>query len=57
MAKEKVLIAVKTYPTMECAWFEWIKGYEGEPVYGPILRKNKIIEKKCDSTIDLFEKR
>lgn len=44
-------------PTMECAWFEWIKGYKGEPVYGPILRKTKIVEKKCDGTIDLFEKR
>ena len=43
-------------PTMECCWFEWIKGYKGEPVYGQILRKSKIVEKKCDTTLDLFEK-
>ena len=46
-------------PTMECAWYEWNKGYKGEPVYGPILKRQnnlKINSEKCKNTVDLFDK-
>ena len=45
-------------PTMECSWFEWQRGYKGEPVYGPILRNPRLDKKNteiCKNTVDLFE--
>lgn len=43
-------------PTMECSWFEWQRGWIGEPMYGPVLGK-PITEKNCErckNTVDLF---
>lgn len=41
-------------PTMECCWYEWSKGYVGEPIYGPILSRPKKDDGICKNTIDLF---